>query len=138
MRMSVDTKKVARHGAYAAVKRFKEGKIDNRSREGRLLKSIRAKFLNDLGKLNAGQEVLLQLILEEILFLSIMGKFAKAQGINIIRDGRLIGALAENYISYSNTISRNIRLLYDLQPKKKESHYNSPREVHRRAIMGEL
>ncbi len=124
-----------KHGAHTAVRKFREGKIDNRSKQGRHLKAIKEKFLQDLGEeMNAGQEVILARILEEILFLNLIAEFAKAQGKGIIQKGKLIPALGENYISYTNCLARNIRLLYELKGKGRDFE----EEGYLRAVMGKV
>ena len=123
------------HGAHTAVRKFREGRIDNRSRQARHLKEIKEKFLQDLGEeMNAGQEVILARILEEILFLSLIAEYAKEQGKHIIQKGKLIPALGENYISYTNCLARNIRLLYELSGKRKDSEH----EAYLRAVMSKV
>ena len=121
------------HGAHTAVRKFREGRIDNRSRQGRHLKEIKEKFLQDLGEeMNAGQEVILARILEEILFLNLIAEYAKGLGKGIIQNEKFIPALSENYISYTNCLTRNIRLFYDLRGKGKDS----ADEAYLRAVMG--
>jgi len=123
------------HGAHTAVRKLRQGKIDNRTKHGRYLKTIKDKFLQDLGEeMNAGQEVILASILEEILFLRHIAEYAKEQGKRIIQKGKLIPALGENYISYTNCLARNIRLLYELKGKGKDSE----QEGYLRAVMGKV
>ena len=135
MDKSTDKKSVPRHGGHSAVRKFREGKIDNRSKQGRHLKAIKEKFLQDLGEeMNAGQEVILARILEEILFLNLIAEYAKEQGKGIIQNGRLIPALGENFISFTNSLARNIRLLYELKGKGRDIE----EEGYLRAVMNKV
>ncbi len=83
------------------------------------------------------QEVILDRIMEELLFLSLIAHDAETRGSDIVIQGKLIPSLGENYIAFTNCLARNVRLLYELQSNNKNAFFNSPREVHRRAMMRE-
>ena len=128
-----------KHGGHSAIAKFRKGQIDFRTQQGRFLKATRAKFVSDLGgHLSTAQEVILDRIMEELLFLSIIAHDAETKGSDIVQQGKLIPALGENYIAFTNCLARNVRLLYELQAKNMNTFYDSPREIHRRAIMGEI
>ena len=80
------------HGAHAAVREFREGKsIDKRTKIGRYLEKTREDLIKDLGgNLNPAQEILLDRALEKLLFLSVIGQYAKVHGTDIIKDGKII------------------------------------------------
>lgn len=127
------------HGAHTALRRFRESKLDFRTQHGKYLKATRERFIEDLGgRISTAQEVVLDRIMEELLFLSIIAQNAEEQGTSIVQQGKLIPSLGENYISFTNCLARNIRLLYELQSNNKKAFYNSASEMHRRAIMGEI
>ena len=55
--------------------------------------------------------------MEKLLFLKIIGEYSKEQGKNIIKDGKIVPCLAENYIAYDNSLQRNLKGLYDLDDR---------------------
>ena len=133
MDKSTDKKSAPRHGGHSAVTRFRKGKIDNRSREGRYLKTMRESFIQDLGgELNTTQQILLDRVMEKLLFLKLIGEHAKENGKDIVKGGRLIPCLGENYIAYDNALQRNLKLLFEL----KEKNQISASDAHMMAVMG--
>ena len=95
MNNSTEKNSVVKHGAHTAIKEYREGKaIDPRTKLGRYLKKTREDFIEDLGgTLSPAQEIILNRILEQLMFLSIIGEHAKGQGTDIVRDGKIIRPL---------------------------------------------
>jgi hypothetical protein len=123
-----------RHGGHSLVRQCQEGKqIDRRTQLGKYLQKTREDLIKEFdGDLNSTQRILLDRIMEKLLFLSVIGEYAKEQGRDIVKDGKIIPCLAENYIAYDNALQRNLKLLYDLKPNKKKFGW----EEHLRSIIG--
>jgi len=129
---------LGRHGAHAAVNAYRQGKaINKRTRLGRYLKKKRQDFIEDLGgNLSPPQEIILDRILEQLMFLSIVGEHAKKQGTDIVKDGKIIPCLGENYIAYTNSISRCIRQLYELEERNRKVAREEDADGYLQAVMG--
>jgi len=126
-----------KHGAHAAVRELREGKeIDKRTKLGRYLKKARQDLINDLrGDLNPAQEIFLDRAMEKLMILSLIGDYAKQQGTDIVKDGKIIPCLGENYIAYDNALQRNIKALYELEARNKDTKHDAEQEAYLKAVM---
>ena len=127
-----------RHGAHKALTEFREGKaINKRTKLGRYLKKTRQDLINDLrGNLNPAQEILLDRIMEKLMFLSLIGDYVKQHGTDIVKDGKIIPCLGENYIAYDNALPRNIKAFYELEVRNKDTKHDAEQDAYLQAVMG--
>ena len=81
------------------------------------------------GDLNPAQEILLDRIMEKLMFLSLIGNYAKQHGTGIVKDGKIIPCLGENYIAYDNALQRNIKALYELEARNVETTHDADQDA---------
>jgi len=92
---------------------------DLRSREGKELAAIIGELEQDLGPPNPGQRVLLETLRAQLAVARAVASWAEQQPAIVQQDGRLLPALGENFLAYTNSIRLGIVALYDLSAKKK-------------------
>lgn len=94
---------------------------DARTAEGKALRMLMDKIVADLGgmtELNAGQVLILGRVREKLIVLMQIGKYVDEQESVIRGDGDLLPCLGKAYISYSETVRRDVVALYDMARKK--------------------
>jgi len=127
-----------RHGAHSLMKRYGDGKIDRRTSMGKYLEEVKKDFIKEIGEPSPPQEILLQLIMQKIAFISAIADYCNRQGTQIVNNsGNLLPCLSKSYLAFSNALVRDIKALFELQVVKKEMSGNLARENHLRGILGE-
>lgn len=128
-----------KHGGHSLMKRYGDGKIDRRTSMGKYLEDVKSGFIKEIGEPSPPQEILLQLIMQKIAFISAIADYCNRQGTQIVNgSGDLLPCLSKSYLAFSNALVRDIKALFELQEIKKEVAADTAREMHRRAIMGEI
>jgi hypothetical protein len=90
-------------------------KLDQRTALGKALKALRQRLIDDVGgRINEGQEVLIDRLIEKLLVLNLISGFIFNVD-NIINDkGELMPCLGSNYLAYSNSVRLDIQAFYNL------------------------
>lgn len=98
------------HGAYALSKAVKAGKtLDRRTRMGRQMAIARDNLISECGgEPTQAQLILLDRILEKMVFLMAMSQFALDQEAIVDESGKLIPCLGQSYLSYSEALRRDL------------------------------
>jgi hypothetical protein len=99
-----------KHGAYALTKAIKAGKtLDKRTRMGKQMAIARDNLLADCGgEPSQAQLILLDRIMEKIVFLLAISQYALDQETVIDETGKLIPCLGQSYLSYSEALRRDL------------------------------
>lgn len=128
-----------KHGGYSLIKKYQEGKIDRRTSIGKYIEDVKNGFIEEIGDPSSPQKVLLELILQKILFISAIGDYCTRRGNDILNSsGELLPCLSKNYIAFSNALVRDIRALFELQAIKKKSSREVEQDAYLKAITGQL
>ena len=127
-----------KHGGHSLMKRYGDGKIDRRTSMGKYLEDVKSGFIKEIGEPSPPQEILLQLIMQKIAFISAIADYCNRQGTQIVNgSGDLLPCLSKSYLAFSNALVRDIKALFELQVIKKEVAGNLAQENHLKAILGE-
>jgi len=100
------------HGAYS--ERMRQRYSDERTAEGRQLKTTMEDLANDLGgheNLTADQRINLDSIRSLLIVLRRIGEYVDRQE-SIITDGQLLPVLGKNYLSYVNSLRLTLDQLF--------------------------
>lgn len=98
--------------------------LDGRSAEARRTKTILKKLVEDLGGeagLSGAQRLILTQLSEKIATVHVLSSHIRKQAALIGEDGQLIPALRRSYLAYSNSVRRDVEVLFQLRetPSKK-------------------
>jgi hypothetical protein len=98
--------------------------LDGRSAEARRTKTVLKKMVEDLGGeagLSGAQRLVLTQLSEKIATVHVLATHIRAQAVLIGEDGELIPALRRSYLAYSNSVRRDVEVLFQLRerPSKK-------------------
>ena len=129
-----------KHGGHSLVKRYREGKLDRRTSMGRYLEDVKNGFIKELGAPTPPQEILLQLIMQKIVFISAIAEYCNnRQGTQVVNvRGELLPCLSKSYIAFSNALVRDIKVLYELQGVKKRVAGDIETEGYLQAVMSKV
>jgi len=99
-----------KHGAYALTKAIKAGKtLDKRTRMGRQMAIARDNLLAECGgEPSQAQLILLDRIMEKMVFLIAISNYAMDQESVVDKKGKLIPCLGQSYLSYSEALRRDL------------------------------
>lgn len=99
-----------KHGAYALTKAVKAGKtLDKRTRMGRQMAIARENLLSECGgEPSQAQLILLDRIMEKMVFLAAISQYALDQENLFDEKGKLIPRLGQSYLSYSEALRRDL------------------------------
>lgn len=105
------------HGGYKELRRWKEGKRpDRRTPFGRYMAAVEQNIVDDLGGhegLSQKQRLLLDRIIEKLIFLERIGAWSMEQECIVDSKGNLLPALGKSYLAYSNALRLDLQALYD-------------------------
>jgi hypothetical protein len=107
------------HGAFSGNIRARYS--DERTQEGKLLKSMMDNLRADLGgdsEILAGQELLLGSVRAKVIVLLQISAFADRQVDVINESGELLSCLGNHYLAYSNALRLDLQALYAMAEKK--------------------
>lgn len=98
------------HGAYALTKAIKAGKtLDKRTRMGKQMATARDNLITECGgEPTQAQLILLDRIMEKIVFLMAISQYAMDQECIVDEKGKLIACLGQSYLSYSEALRRDL------------------------------
>ena len=108
-----------KHGAKSVHLRLRYS--DGRSREGRFLRSVHDDLLRDLGgpeNVTSGQRLLLGRIVEKVRVLKCIGDYVDRQTSIVLPDGEILACLGKNYISYAESLRRDLQAVFDMATKR--------------------
>ena len=108
------------HGGFAAVKMYRERKLDLRKKDDRALKAWQMAIVDDLGgptSLDMLQNSLLDRSTELLIILRCMAEHVEKKGV-IADDGNLQPCLKSSYIAYANSFRRMLETIYSRQGAK--------------------
>lgn len=105
-----------RHGAFS--RHFAKRCSDARTTAGRALRDVMRELEADLGKISAGQRIILGRVREKLIVLSAIGAHIDKQKTVLTKDGGLLPCLRWGYTTYSEALRRDIDLLYTLAHKR--------------------
>ncbi|MHB1011952.1 MAG: hypothetical protein ACYC37_03485 [Desulfobacteria bacterium] len=94
--------------------------FDGRSAEARHLKAVLSSLVEELGgdaRLTAAQHLILDQLREKISALQAITRHLDKQAALIGEDGELVPALRRSHLAYSNSIRRDIEVLFGLREK---------------------
>lgn len=92
--------------------------LDGRSAEARRTKTILKKLVEDLGGeavLSGAQRLVLTQLSEKIATVHVLASHIRKQAVLIGEDGQLIPALRRSYLAYSNSVRRDVEILFGLR-----------------------
>jgi len=107
------------HGAHTTHFRKRYG--DGRTTEGRFLRAIENGLIEDLGGLeniSTGQKLILGRIREKIRIMKCIGDYVDKQPNIVQKDGEILPCLGKNYVTYSESLRRDLQFIYELANKK--------------------
>ena len=105
-----------RHGAFS--KHIRKRYSDLRTTEGKALRAIIDELKADLGKISAGQALILGQIRSKLVVLLQIGQYVDKQPSAITERGELLGCLGRGYTAYSEALRRDIEMLYNLARRR--------------------
>jgi len=122
-----------KHGGHSLAKRYKEGTLDRRTKMGKHIEAVKKSIIEDVGsEVGAPQKILLELILQKIIVTSAIADYCKGQGGNIISNrGEILPCLSKNYLAYSNSLIRDLKVFYELAGRNQIS----ASDAHAAALM---
>ena len=104
------------HGGYRELKKWKAGKRpDRRSRFGKYIALIEEAIVDDLGgqaALTQKQRLLLDRIIEKLIFLERIGAWSMNQVQIVDSRGELLPCLGKSYIAFNNALRLDLQALY--------------------------
>ena len=105
------------HGGYKELTRWKDGKRpDRRTHFGRYIASVEQGMIDDLGghvSLNQKQRLLLDRIIEKLVFLERIGAWSMDQQQIVNARGELLPCLGKSYIAFNNALRLDLQALYE-------------------------
>jgi len=105
------------HGGYKELRRWKQGKRpDRRTPFGRYMAVVEQNIVEDLGghsALSQKQRLLLDRIVEKLIFLERIGAWSMEQDRIVNAKGELLPALGKSYLAYSNALRLDLQALYE-------------------------
>lgn len=106
------------HGGYKELRRWKkEGKYpDLRTHFGKYIRRVATQIAEDLGgmsALNMKQRILLDRVIEKLVFLERIGAWSMEQDRIVNAKGELLPALGKNYLAFSNALRLDLLALYE-------------------------
>ena len=115
------------HGGYKELKRWKEGKLpDRRTHFGRHIAAVEQNILDDLGgpgALTQKQRLLLDRIIEKLIFLERIGAWSMEQERIVDSKGELLPCLGKSYIAFNNALRLDLQALYEGVNKTRSPSY---------------
>jgi len=111
------------HGAYSRTIRQKYS--DGRTSEGKKLQGILTALEDDLGgapNLSAGQQLIIAGMRGKVIVLLQMSDYLDRQQSVIDKDGELSGFLKREYLTYCDSVGRDIERLYKLSGNGKRGN----------------
>ena len=102
------------HGGYQLAEQWASGKLDLRSKAGRMLKEFESGIVNEIGVCSATQRALLNRASELLLIISAMSQHVAETA--IMENGELVKCLRQSFLSYSNAFRRMLRGIHELRP----------------------
>jgi hypothetical protein len=125
------------HGGHSLVKKYRENKLDRRTSIGRYIADMKKSIIEDIGDPSPPQQILLELITQKILFIKAIADYCNEQGRQIVDgSGVLLPCLSKNYLAFSNSLVRDLKVLYEFEGIKKEAVRESEDDGYLRAVMG--
>jgi hypothetical protein len=103
------------HGAYQAVRLYKERPLDLRRADHRFLSEWKKSLIDDLGgpgEISVLQAALTDQCVSLLIILSAMASYVEENGI-VGKDGELVGCLKQSFISYQNSLRLHLAQVYD-------------------------
>ena len=104
---------LALHGAKS--KEIRKQYFDGRTKEGKLFHAIRRNMIADLGgeaSLSQKQWILLDRIMEKLIFLHRVGEWSLEQKCIVDAKGELLPCLGKSYIAFNNALRLDLQALY--------------------------
>ena len=110
------------HGAYVLTKAVKAGKtLDKRTRMGKQMAIARDNLLSECGgEPTQAQLILLDRIMEKMVFLMAISNYAMDQECIVDEQGNLIACLGQSYLSYSEALRRDLLAFKGLSSNDKD------------------
>jgi hypothetical protein len=99
---------------------FRQHYFDGRTSEGRRLRAVMKGITTELGgeaALTAAQRLILDQLREKIASVHALSAHIGKQAALIGEDGELIPALRRSYLAYSNSVRRDVEVLFQLREK---------------------
>jgi hypothetical protein len=111
------------HGGYKELKRWKAGKRpDRRTPFGRYIATVEETIVEDLGghrALTQRQRLLLDRVVEKLIFLERIGAWTMEQERILDVKGELVACLGKSYIAFNNALRLDLAALYETDGKGK-------------------
>jgi hypothetical protein len=101
------------HGADC--KQIRNKYFDGRTKEGKLFHTVRQNMIDDLGgeaSLSQKQWILLDRIMEKLIFLHRVGEWSLEQKCIVDAKGELLPCLGKSYIAFNNALRLDLQALY--------------------------
>lgn len=108
-----------KHGAYSRSPGSKY--LDRRTREGKKLDAVITAMTDDLGgpaSINSGQQLILAGLRSKIAVLWQISDWVDQQETIINPDGDLLRVLSRNFLAYSESIRRDLEVLFAINRRK--------------------
>lgn len=108
-----------KHGAQSGAIRKRYG--DLRTREGRALQAVLDAVVEDLGgqdTLTGSQRVVLDSIRTKLIVIFQVARYVEGQPSLVDDTGELLPVLGKNYITYTESLRRDLQTLHDLAGKR--------------------
>lgn len=108
------------HKVQLSLSYYKRNKkLDQRTSLGKALKRVRESLTGDVGgELTEGQSIILDRIIEKLIFLQLISNYALNQSTIINDKGELLPCLGTNYLAYSNALRLDIQAFYNMSDIK--------------------
>ena len=113
-----------KHGAHSEHVRKRYS--DKRTKEGRQLSTIMDTLVNDLGgnsDITSAQRLLLDSIRSKIMVILQISKFVDRHESIIDSEGTLLPCLGKNFITYSESLRRDLEALFSVKRKSNSLSY---------------
>jgi len=111
-----------KHGAFSGSVRQRY--IDLRTSEGQRLKTVIDALVEDLGgpeSVNAAQNVLIGGLRSKFIVIFQIGEYLDRQSCIVNDQGELLACLGRNFLSYTESIRRDLETLYAISGKSKRN-----------------
>ena len=119
--MEADMKKrsnLSVHEAHTITRALREGKtIDRRTKLGKYLHKTRQNLISEVGgDLNEGQKIILERIMVSLAFVKMIMRYViEEKKLEIVDEqGNLLSCLNNHYLSYQNSLTKNLTTFYEL------------------------
>jgi hypothetical protein len=113
-----------RHGAHSRTVRQKYS--DLRTTEGQKLKAVIDSLVSDLGgpaQLNAAQNAILGALRSKFIVVFQISDYLDRQTDIIDSDGQLLACLGRNFLSYTESIRRDLEVLFGVKRRRAKQSY---------------